>query len=80
MTREITDIIKMWKAEAHVDGVILVGAYPTIRKTLQICTHRPGSMIGKGGSMYYKYLNKIQRICPTIEKIEFIETDKWYIR
>ena len=80
MNKEISQIIKEWKDEAGVKGIILVGAYPTIRDTIKICTDKPGLMIGKGGNLFNKYKNKLKEICSNLQNIEFVETDRWYIR
>lgn len=80
MRKDISNIIKEWKDEAGVKGIILVGAYPSIRETIKICTDRPGFMIGKGGELVNKYTEKLKEICPKLKEIEFVETDSWYIR
>lgn len=80
MDKELTKIILAWKKECHIHGIIQLGAYPTTKPTLTICTPRPGAMIGKGGTIYAKYLKRIQRLCPTIQNIEFVETHSWYIK
>lgn len=80
MERRLTEIIKQWKDEAGVKGIIQINAYPTSRGTLTICTDRPGIMIGRGGCLIDKYREKIQKEYPDIKKIEFVETDRWYIR
>lgn len=80
MKRNLTKIIKEWKDEAGVKGIIQINALSTVRDTLTICTDRPGFMIGKGGCLIDKYREKIQNEYPNIKKIEFVETDSWYIR
>ena len=80
MIKEITAIIKEWKEEAGVKGIILIGAYPTFRKTIKICTDKPGFMIGRCGELVNKYQEKLKTINPNLEKIEFVETDSWYIK
>ena len=80
MKRNLTKIIKEWKDEAGVKGIIQINALSTVRDTLTICTDRPGFMIGKGGCLIDKYREKIQKEYPNIKKIEFVETDSWYIR
>ena len=80
MKRNLTKIIKEWKDEAGVKGIIQINAYPTSKNTLIICTDRPGIMIGRGGCLIDKYREKIQKEYPDIKKIEFVETDRWYIR
>lgn len=80
MKRNLTKIIKEWKDEAGVKGIIQINALSTVRDTLTICTDRPGLMIGKGGFLIDKYKEKIQKEYPNIKKIEFVETDKWWIK
>lgn len=80
MRREISQIIKEWKDEAGVKGIILVGAYPNIGHIIKICTDKPGWMVGEGGRLINKYTEKLKEICPSLQNIEFVETDRWYIR
>lgn len=80
MKRNLTKIIKEWKDEAGVKGIIQINALSTVRDSLTICTDRPGFMIGKGGFLIDKYKEKIQKEYTNIKKIEFVETDSWYIR
>ena len=80
MERRLTEIIKQWKDEAGVKGIVQIGALPTVRHTLTICTDRPGFMIGKGGCLVDKYREKIQKEFPNIKEINFVETHSWYIR
>lgn len=79
MDKEISKIIKEWKTEAGVKGIVQVSAFPNSRKTMKICTSKPGPMIGYHGSLYNKYEALLKSICPNLENIEFIETDKYYI-
>ena len=80
MRKEISNIINEWKEEAGVKGIILVGAYPDFRDTIRICTDRPGFMIGKGGELVDKYREKLKEYNKKLERIEFVETDSWFIR
>ena len=81
MSRYISEIIKEWKQEAGVSGIILISAYvSSCSETIKICTDRPGLMIGKYGVLVDKYKEKLKSICPKLKHIEFIETDSWYIR
>ena len=80
MRRNLTKIIKEWKDEAGVKGIIQINACSTVRDTLTICTDRPGLMISKGGCLIDKYREKIQNEYPNIKKIEFVETDRWWIK
>ena len=80
MDRRISNIIKDWKTEAKVDGIILVSAFPTSRDTLVICTDAPGRLIGKAGTTYIKYKARIQEVAPRIKNVQLLETDPWYIK
>ena len=80
MERRLTEIIKEWKDEAGVKGIIQISALPTVRHKLIICTDKPGFMIGKGGCLVDKYREKIQKEYPNIKEINFVETHSWYIR
>ena len=80
MKHRLTEIIKQWKDEASVKGIIQINACSTVRDTLTICTDRPGFMIGKGGCLIDKYREKIQKEYSNIKEIKFVETDSWYIR
>lgn len=80
MRKEMSNIIKEWKEEAGVKGIILVGAYPEFRDTIKICTDKPGLMIGKGGELVDKYKEKLKEHNKELEHIEFVETDRWFIR
>lgn len=80
MERRLTEIIKEWKDEAGVKGIVQINAFPTVRETLTIYTDLPGYMIGKGGCLVEKYKEKIQKEFPNIKKINFIETDRWWIK
>ena len=78
--KEIFGIIKEWKKESRVRSIILVNANCATNKVLTICTSKPGLMIGKKGVMIKKYLEKIKAVNANIESINFIETNKWYIK
>ena len=80
MRKEISSIIKEWKDEAGVKGIVLVSPYSTFRGTIKICTDKPGLMIGKGGELVDKYKEKLKEFNSYLERIEFVETDSWYIR
>ena len=80
MKHRLTELIKQWKDEAGVKGIVQINALPTVRHTLTICTDRPGLMIGKGGCLVDKYREKIQKEYSNIKEIKFVETDSWYIR
>lgn len=80
MKKEISKIIKEWKEEAGVKGVVQICANYSSKKKLTICTDRPGLMIGYKGILVEKYKKKIQEILSNIESIEFVETDSWYIK
>ena len=80
MRKEISNIIKEWKDEAGVDGVVLVGMHYYKDGKLKICTNRPGLMIGLCGELVRKYKERLNKIDKYIKEIEFVETDSWYIR
>ena len=80
MRKEVSKIIKEWKDEAKVDGVILVSAYSDFKDTMKICTDKCGYMIGLHGRLYDKYFNKLKDVNSKLERIEFVETDSWYIK
>lgn len=80
MRKEFSEIIKEWKNEAGVDDIVLIGAYADFRDTIKICTSKPGWMIGRGGELVYKYKEKLKLLNPRLKDIEFVETDRWYIR
>ena len=76
MNKIIYKIIKKWKKEAGVNGVIQWKL--CMDKTLKIFTSQPGYLIGKGGLLINKY-NKIlkKELGATFNRVEFIETS-WY--
>ena len=37
-------------------------------------------MIGKGGELVDKYKEKLKEFNSYLERIEFVETDSWYIQ
>ena len=80
MRKEIINIIKEWKEEAGVNSIILVSAFPSFKETIKICTDKPGLMIGYKGELVNKYREKLKKINPNLEKIEFVETDSWFIK
>lgn len=80
MLQTYSKIFKEWKDEAGVKDTILIGACPSIRNTIKICTSKPGPMIGKGGVLYEKYKARLKELNPHLEEIEFIETDPYYIK
>ena len=80
MRKEISNIIKEWKDEAGVKGIVLVSPYSSFRDIITICTDRPGYMIGKGGELVNKYTERLREHNPQLDHIEFMETDNWFIR
>lgn len=80
MTKEISAIIKQWKDEAGVTGIVLVGMHYYKTGKLKICTNQPGLMIGLHGELVKKYTEKLNKVDRYIKEIEFVETDSWYIR
>lgn len=80
MTKEISAIIKAWKDEAGVTGIIQVGMHYYKDGKLKICTNKPGLMIGFRGELVNKYTELLNKADRYIKGIEFVETDSWYIR
>ena len=80
MKKEIINIIKEWKQEAGVNSIILVSASSGFNETIKICTDKPGLMIGYKGDLVNKYREKFKKINPNLVKIEFVETDSWFIK
>ena len=80
MRREISSIIKKWKEEAGVNGIVLVSAFSGFSDTITICTDRPGLMIGIGGHRVERYMEKLKEVNPNLMTINFVETDGWYIK
>ena len=80
MRREISSIIKEWKEEARVKGIVMVSPYSDTRDTIEIYTDKPGYMIGYRGNLYDKYKEKLKAYNPHLEHITIKETDSWYIR
>lgn len=80
MNREFSKIMKNWKDEAKVDGIILLGVGAPYSPTLTIYTDRPGAMIGRAGNTYYKYKEIIQKTFPHVKEVKLVETDRWYIK
>lgn len=80
MKKDISTIIKEWKNEAGVKSIIMVSAFADFKDTIKICTDKPGLMIGKGGELVDKYRDKLKKVNPKLETIEFLETDSWYIK
>ncbi|MFR3656705.1 MAG: hypothetical protein ACLTWK_00285 [Eisenbergiella sp.] len=80
MLREVSDIIHQWKEEAGLkqNDIVMISAYP--REIVNICTSKPGLMIGLKGKLVDKYKERLKRFYPDLKYIEFIETDHWYIR
>ena len=80
MTKEISAIIKAWKDEAGVTGIIQVGMHYYKDGKLKICTNKPGLMIGFRGELVNKYAEMLNKADRYIKEVEFVETDSWYIR
>lgn len=80
MRKEISNIFEEWKKEAGVEGIILLGVFPDLRDAIRVCTDKPGLMIGKGGVLVDKYKEKLKHYNHKLERIEFVETDSWYIK
>ena len=83
MTREIHNIIKEWKHEAGVSGIILTGHTSPDSPYLTIFTSNPGLMIGyhgDHGDLKDKYIKKLRTVMNGLIDVHFVETDKYYIR
>lgn len=80
MDRKVSNIIKEWKDEAGVEGIVQVSAFSKIQSEITICTDRPGLMIGKAGTLLDKYEEKLKKVNPRLERVLFVETDSWYIK
>lgn len=80
MQREILHIIREWKKETRVDGIIQVSAFAGSKDVIKICTDNPGYMIGFHGTLHDCYLEKLKKVNPRLRRIEFIETDSFYIK
>lgn len=72
MDYKLRKIFKDWKAES---GVKKPFVYKYDRKgTLYIYTSQPGLMIGKAGSIYYKFEERIKTECKEIKNISIFES------
>ena len=80
MTREIHNIIKEWKHEAGVRGIILTGHTSPSSPYLTIFTSNPGLMIGYHGELKDKYIKKLRTEMNGLIDVHFVVTDKYYIR
>ena len=80
MTREIHDIIKEWKHEAGVRGIILTNNTYSGSPYLTIFTSNPGLMIGYHGELKDKYIKKLRTVMNGLIEVHFVETDEYYIR
>ena len=80
MTREIHNIIKEWKHEAGVQGIILTGYTSPNSPFLTIFTSNPGLMIGYHGELKDKYIKKLRTVMNGLIEVHFVITDKYYIR
>lgn len=79
-SKKIKDLMKQWKAEANIKGVVLYnvkGHYNDNNETeytLYICTNSPGSFIGPGGDRVADYEHRISLLVGKRVKVHFIET------
>ena len=80
MTREIHNIIKEWKHEAGVRGIILINNTYSGSPYLTIFTSNPGLMIGYHGELKDKYIKKLRTVMNGLIDVHFVVTDKYYIR
>ena len=80
MDKIVANIIKEWKDEAGIKSIVQVSAFSSSSRVITICTDKPGLMIGKYGSLLDKYKNRLKKVNFKLDRIEFVETDSWYIR
>lgn len=80
MTREIHNIIKEWKHEAGVRGIILISHTSPSSHYFTIFTSNPGLMIGYHGELKDKYIEKLRIEMKGLLDVHFVDTDKYYIR
>ena len=78
MNKELKSIIYEWKHAAGVNDLVTISSFP--RSTLIICTTRPGLFIGRRGVLVDVYREKLRKILPDLEHIEFVETDSYFFR
>ena len=78
MIKELKSIIYEWKQTAGVNDLVTISAFP--RSKLTICTTRPGLFIGRGGVLVDEYREKLRKILPHLEYIQFVETDSYFFR
>lgn len=79
LDKEISKVLKQWKQESGVDGIILVGTFPEVKDSIKLCVNRPDLLIGKNRRLINKYKKDLKRICPGLKRIEFVDTRNWYI-
>lgn len=79
VNKEISKVLKQWKRESGVDGIILVGAFPEVKDSIKLCSNRPDLLIGNNRNLINKYKKDLKRICPSIKRIELIDTKNWYV-
>lgn len=76
----IKDLMKQWKDEAGVRAIILYNMkrekneYDDSEYTLEICTNRPGPLIGMMGTRVDKYRDLISQKIKHRVFVKFIET------
>lgn len=76
----IKDLMKSWKEESGVRAIILYNMkrekneYDDSEITLEICTNRPGPLIGFRGSLVDKYRDLISQKIKKKVFVKFIET------
>lgn len=66
-------ILKEWKNEAGVKYPTLF-KYDRTEKELIIYTSRPGLYIGVHGNLVDKYTKILQKECPELKMVKFVET------
>ena len=69
----IDEILRAWKAESGVTHLML---YRLKNNVLTIYTDKPGSLIGRQGTLIYKYEEKLKSLrFPKIVELKLEETD-----
>ena len=79
-SKKIKDIMKQWKSEANIKGVVLYNVKEHYNDnneteyTLYISTNSPGSFIGPMGNRVADYEHRISLLIGKRVKVHFIET------
>lgn len=76
MIKDITKIIKEWKDEAGVEGIVLLSPNPESSSRITIYTDKPELMI----ALCEKYEEKLQEINHLLCGFSFVETGNLYVK